>query len=363
MPESLYIFRPTLGTGGADRVTLSLLRHLPRNTFSPTLVLMRKEGELIGELPSQVPLVTLGARSLWTAWLPLARLIRKSPPDVLFSTSSGANVIAALAHLIAGSSSRLVLSERNVLRTELSWKKKLQRWLKGALYPRADRITTVSQGVKEELASELSLDPTRLAVVYNPVVGEGLEKQANEPVRHPWFDQEIPVILSVGRLVPEKDHATLLRAFARLLSDREARLLILGEGPLRGELEELARRLGVDPAVSMPGFVLNPFKYMARSTLFVLSSRFEGLPGALIQAMACGVPVISTDCPFGPAEILQPADSGLLVPVGDPGRIAEEMRRLLADPELSRRLAEHGRAAAQRFTTEAVLGNYVEALG
>ena len=151
MPENLFIFRPSLGVGGADRVTLTLLSYLPRDRFRVTLVLMRAEGKLLSQVPAEVPVRSLGSGSLWTAWLPLSRLLREKSPDILFSTSSGANVVAAIAHLLTKGDRRLVLSERNVLRTELSWKKKFQRWLKKVLYPHADRITAVSEGVRDEL--------------------------------------------------------------------------------------------------------------------------------------------------------------------------------------------------------------------
>ncbi len=366
MPDTLYIVRPTLGLGGADRVTLTLLQHLPRDLFCPTLVLMRKEGELVADLPSNVPLLTLDARSLWTAWIPLAKLLLGNPPDILFSTSSGTNIIAALAYLLTGSSGRLVLSERGLLRTELSWKKKFQSRLKRILYPHADRITAVSKGVKEELVHQLRLRPESISVVYNPIVDANLESLAAEPVPHPWFGAELengrPVVLAAGRLVPEKDHATLLRAFAELRETHEARLVILGDGPLRSELEDLSCALGISDAISFPGYDPNPFMYMSRCQVFVLSSRFEGLPGALIQAMACGAPVISTDCPSGPSEILEPPDSGALVPVGDTIRLAEEIKRLLDDPETRRKRGEAARVAAQRFSVDRIMNNYVEAL-
>ncbi len=366
MPSSLYIVRPTLGVGGADRVTLSLLRHLPRDLFSPSLVLMRNEGELLTEIPVDVPIHSLGARSLWTAWLPLMRLLKTDRPEILFSTSSGTNVVASLAHLLTGSTSRLVLSERGLLRTELSWKRKLLKWLKRVLYPRADRITAVSQGVKAELVTRLHLRPESISVVYNPIVDARLDSLAAEPVSHPWFGDQLekgpPVILTAGRMVPEKDHATLLRAFAELRKTHEARLVILGNGPLQTELEDLADSLGITDTISFPGYDPNPFKYMSRCQMFVLSSRFEGLPGALIQAMACGTPVISTDCPSGPSEILEPPDSGALVPVGDTIRLAEEIKRLLDDPEARRKRGEAARLAAQRFSVDSTMNSYVESL-
>ncbi|MBT8467168.1 MAG: glycosyltransferase [Deltaproteobacteria bacterium] len=366
MPAKLFIVRPTLGEGGADRVTLTLLRELPRERFDLTLVLVRKEGVLLPEVPPDVTIRCLEARSLWTAWLRLTLLVRAHRPDILFSTSGGANMIAAIAHLLTGINGRLVLSERNALRSGISWKKRLQRWLKRALYPSADRITTVSRGLKQELVQELGLPAGSISVIYNPIVEPRLEAQAAEPVSHPWFVEGpqtgAEVILAVGRLVPEKDFATLLRAFTEVRRTHDARLLILGEGPCRGELKELAATLGVPDEVALPGYDPNPFRYMSRCGIFVLSSRFEGLPGALIQAMACGAPVISTDCPYGPAEILERPGSGILIPVGDSGALAAAIRKLLDDPGRRQRMAAEARVAAERFSVERVISNYIEVL-
>lgn len=363
-PRRLWIFRPTLGQGGADRVTLELLRSLDRARFDPRLVLMRREGELLGDVPTEVPVVGFGAGSLWSAWWPLARALRREPPDILFSTSGGGNLAAALAHLFAPRGIRLVLSERNALtRDQPPLKGRLQRALKRLLYRRAALVTAVSEGLARELAERLRLDAGQIAVVRNPLVTAELDELAAAPAPHPWLDDPVPVVLGVGRLVPAKDFGLLLEAFAELRRHREARLLILGEGPLRGALERRAGELGIGAEVAMPGFVANPFAYMARATLFVLSSRFEGLPGALVQAMACGAPVIATDCPHGPAEIVRHRESGLLVPVGDGRRLAEALATLLDDPDLRARLARAGREAVAPWRKEPALATYVEALG
>lgn len=366
MPTKLFIVRPTLGEGGADRVTLTLLRELPRERFEPTLVLMRAEGVLLSEVPPDVQIRSLDARSLWTAWIPLVMLLREHRPQILFSTSSGTNMIAALAQLLSDRAGRLVLSERTSLQSSSSWKKRIQRWLKRVLYPCADRVTTVSRGLKQELIEHLGLPQTMISVVYNPIIDARLETEAAEPVQHRWFtdkgEAEKQVVLAAGRLVPQKDYPTLLRSFAELRRTRDARLVILGEGPERSGLERLAETLGVSRDVDFPGYDSNPFRYMARCSVFVLSSRSEGLPGALIQAMACGAPVIATDCPFGPAEILETPGSGILVKVGDSGGLASALRRLLDDREKQRRMGAEARIAAQRFSVERVMSNYIEAL-
>lgn len=359
----LFIFRPTLGQGGADRVTLTLLESLDRTMFRPSLVLVKASGEFLADVPEDVKVYTLGSRNLRSAWRPLARLLRAHRPDVLFSTSSGANVIAIISHLLARSRGRLVLSERNILvRGKPSLKRDATLRLKRALYGRADHITSVSQGVKDDLVSTLGLPEKQVTVVYNPIVTDALPRLAAERVEHEWFADDVPVILGVGRFVAQKDFGLLIDAFARVRAARRARLIILGEGELRAEMLARVERLGLSEDVWFPGFDKNPFKYMSKCAVFVLSSRHEGLPGALIQAMACGAAVVSTDCPSGPSEIITPGVDGYLVPVGDGEALANRIGELIDDPALRRKMGERGRASALRYKTETVMNNYIISL-
>lgn len=352
-----------MGQGGADRVTLTLLQSFDRQQFAPTLILMYQEGAYLEDLPADVPIYSLGGQRLWTAWRPLIHLLRLHRPDIVFSTSSGTNVIAVLAHKLAWQRGRLVLSERNVLlHGRITPKKRLLLWAKRLLYNQADVVTAVSEGVQADLLTKLHLPPEKIQVVYNPIVTPDLPALAAEAITHPWFAEEIPIILGVGRLVAEKDFPTLIKAVAKVREQRPCRLLILGEGDGRHELKQLSQELGIAEAVCLPGFDKNPFKYMARCTVFVLSSRFEGLPGALIQAMACGAAVIATDCPSGPSEIITPGKDGLLIPVGDVAAMARCLLELLDSPDLRATLGQQAQQSAQRFQVEGVLQKYVHAL-
>jgi glycosyltransferase involved in cell wall biosynthesis len=358
----LFIVRPTLGQGGAERVTLTLLQKLDRTRFDLSLVLLRREGELLADVPPDVTVHVLGARNLWTCWWSLARLLRRERPDVLFSPG-GTNGPAVIARWLAQVPLRLVLSERNILyHSKLTWKRRLMVWTQRLLYPYADELTAVSQGVKQDMVEKLHLPPQRIQVIYNPVVDESLSALAQEPVDHPWFHDDVPIILGVGRLVVQKNFAMLLRAFAQVRVQRPARLLILGEGPLRAELLTQADELQIADDVWLPGFDKNPFKYMARATVFVLSSWHEGLPGALIQAMACGTAVISTDCPAGPHEIITPEQDGILIPVNDVAALVEQINRLLDIPDWRRRLARQGKQSSQRFAVNLVIKQYADAM-
>ena len=198
-------------------------------------------------------------------------------------------------------------------------------------YPWADGIVVVSRGVRDDMAQLTNIPSERITVIYNPsVVKAEVLERAQAPLDHPWFlPGQPPVLLAVGRLQVQKDFPMLIRAFAQVRQTRPVRLLILGEGKQRPMLEELIKKLGLDGDVSLPGFVVNPFAYMSRASIFILSSRWEGLPTVLVEALCCGTPVISTDCPSGPREILQDGQYGQLVPVGDVVALAHAIEATL----------------------------------
>ncbi len=361
-PLETLVLRPAMGQGGADRVTLTLLKGLDRERFRLSLALLKGAGELLPEVPEDVRLLTLGAGSLWTAWLPLARAVRHQPPDLLFSTSSGANLIACLARLLASSPFRLVLSERTTLqRSDQPAKRAVLRLAKRRLYPLADLVTAVSDGVRRDLVSRLALPPDKVRVVYNPLVTPELLALARDEVPEYAAGDE-PMILGAGRLVPEKGFSTLIKAFAQVRAKRNARLIILGDGPLRPRLTALADRHGIQNSVNFAGFVKNPFCFMARCEVFVLPSLNEGLPGALIQAMALGAAVVSTDCHWGPAEIIDHEHNGYLVRVDDPEAMAKRILLLLDNEALREEIGEAARRSVERYSLRAGVAAYTDAL-
>ena len=228
------------------------------------------------------------------------------------------------------------------------------RWL----YPRADAVVAVSKGVAQDLLNLMPQLKPKLTVIYNPVIDAAFHAKADAPVEHPWFQpNQPPVILGVGRHHFQKGFDTLLRAFARVRQQMPARLVILGEGPERPNLERLAAELGVAADVDLPGFDPNPFRYMRRAGVFVLSSRYEGLPNVLIQALACGCPVVSTDCPSGPWEILDGGRYGALVPVDDVEAMAQAIVRAL-----SGQVATAPTAWLEQFHVEAVAEQYLRVM-
>ena len=362
----LAFFLPDLHGGGAERVVLSLCRRFVAEGIAVDLLLARATGALLGEVPQGVHVIDLGLRlRLPTrtglalgAFAGLVRYLRSTPPTALAASLTGANLVAIAARRAAGGHTRLVLREANTaanLRGPLT-----RRWVR-VLYPAADAVIAVSEGVREDLVNLLGLPAQQVRVIYNPVdIGE-IHRLADEDPHQPWFGPGAPpVILGVGRLAPQKDFASLLQAFAAVRQTRPARLMLLGEGPLRAELEHLAAGLGIAADVAMPGFVANPYAYLRRAAAFVLCSRWEGMPNVLIQALASGPPVVATDCHSGPREILDGGRYGRLVPVGDVQALADAISSTLDGDEPCDAAARVERA--QCFSLDEIAPRYLDAL-
>jgi glycosyltransferase involved in cell wall biosynthesis len=361
--ERLALFLPTLDDGGAERVMLQLAASFSARGHSVDLVIAVPGGPLEGQLPAGPRVVSLGAWRTIMALPALTRYLRRERPVVLLSTLEHANVLAVGAAALARSGIRVVLREANVLLPagELDRRARLLRALMRPTYRAADRIVAVSDSVAASLTDQLGLDPSRIRTIYNPIVTAGLGAAAAAPLDHPWFKPGAPpVVLGAGRLVPQKDFATLLRAFAQVRAAREARLIILGEGSERRLLEQLAVQLGVAADVKLPGYDHNPFRYMSRAAVFALSSIYEGLPGVLVQAMACGCRVISTDGPGGAREVLDGGALGPLVPVREPAALARGISALLDQARTGPPRLFH---PVDRFSDEAAVDAYLEVLG
>jgi len=319
LPLRIAILLPTLGGGGAERVTLNLIEGLIELGCNVDLVLFTATGELGDAVPAGVNVVDLRCRRALRSPLPLTRYIRKNRPDVMVAAMGHANLAALLARKLARIPTRLVLTEHlAVPPSPKGFKDRAYRALARIAYPQAESVVAVSRGVADSLVVGVGLAKGSIQVIYNPVLAKRYWQALEAPVEHPWFEAgEPPVILGVGRLAAQKDFPTLIRAFARVREVRDAHLLILGEGPDRSVLESLVHELGLDSSVMLPGFASNSIAHMAGAAVFVLSSVREGLPTVLIEALASGVPVVSTDCESGPNEILHGGQLGRLVPVGN----------------------------------------------
>ncbi len=330
--QTIAIFSPCLQIGGAEQVVVNLANGFSRHGKSVTLLLANADGPLRSKLNASVKIVDFFQSGVFGALKPLARFLRNNSLDILFSAQSHANIIALLAHRLAGVQLPIVISEHTTMSLhyalEPGIKNRFVPKLARLLYHRADAVACISQGVADDILAVTKISPERIHRIYNPVLPPftELQQKIEAPVDHPWFRPEAPpVILAVGRLTAAKDYPTLLRAFAQVRQERNANLLILGDGEKRTELESLINELSLTHSVQLPGFVENPYAYMSRCSLFVLSSAWEGLSNVLVEALACGAPIVSTDCKYGPAEILENGRHGVLVPVGDASALAEAM--------------------------------------
>lgn len=333
--KRIACFISSLHGGGAEKAAINMLKGMLGKNLSLDLVVANAEGPYLNQVPEQVRLVDLSVGRVLKSVIPLSRYLQQNKPCVLVSHASEANVAALIAKELAGTKTKLVLVEQNTLsasKSKLIRAKFIPLFMKW-LYPRADAIVGVSKGVAQDLEIQLGLQPGKVNVIYNPIVDDDLIAKAKTPLEHPWFKLgNPPVFLAVGRLAEQKDFSTLIKAFALLVKQREARLLILGEGESRNELETMINKLGIGQYVSLPGFVENPFAYMYKANAFVLSSRWEGLANVLPEAMACGCPVIATDCPNGPKEVLEAGKYGSLVPIGDVVALSKAMLQVLDAP-------------------------------
>jgi glycosyltransferase involved in cell wall biosynthesis len=368
---AFFLGRPR--RGGAERVFLTLAREFVRRGHRVDLVLARRDGPLLNEVPDQVRVFEIGVPGV-VASLPailrlpaaawpialhpanpsllrsagrLADYLQANRPDALLSTLRSENLTAIWAAELAGTKTRVVVREANTQSAESSSEtmplKRNYPAISRRWFPRAYRTIAVSDSAARDLIGNTGIAPSCVETIYNPVKIDEVEANADEPLDDPWFGQDpTPVFVTAGRLVVQKDQQTLIRAFSILREKRRARLLILGEGPERENLEALASESGIAPDVRLPGSVANPHKYFSRAQGFVLSSGWEGFPNVLVEALACGCPVVSTDCPGGAAEILGDGAFGALVSVGDADAMAAAMAALLdarPDPQILKRRA------------------------
>jgi glycosyltransferase involved in cell wall biosynthesis len=357
----IALFMADLSGGGAERMMVNLAAGLANRGLRVDLVLADATGPYLAEVPDNVRLHRLEAGRVLRALPRLAAYLRNERPQVLLTTLHHSSVVALLARRMSGVTVPLFIREANTPSARSAspggLRRKMVAGLIRRLYHLADGVIAVSGGVAADTAAYFGLPASKIHVLYNPVVSPDIPELAAADPGHPWLEPgQPPVVVGMGRLHPQKDFPTLLRAFARVRRRHRARLMILGEGPERPALERLAAELLVSEDVSFPGFVPNPFAYLAHAGVFVLSSRWEGLPGALIQALACGCPAVATDCPSGPAEVLEDGSFGRLVPVGDDSAMATAIEAALDAPRCSDRLRGRSRA----FGQDEIVTDYVE---
>ncbi|GBE22869.1 MAG TPA: glycosyltransferase [Actinobacteria bacterium] len=352
--------------GGAERVTTQLAAAFQTRGVDTELVVVRPSGPLrtwAQDLLAPRSIVDINGRRLRTSIIGIRRYLRVRHPDVLIAGPDDVAIAALIALRLARLKSTLLvgvvhstLSTRN---RNLRSNGKLSMLADRLLLPKMDLVVAVSEGAAEDLKERIGLPTGMVVTIPNPVDVIGVRSLAERGVSHPWVDANLPIILAVGRLAPPKDFATLLRAFVLVKQAMSTtKLLILGEGPQRSDLEAMIVKHGLGDDVELLGFVDNPWAFMARSAVFVLSSEWEGFALVVAEALACGVPVVATDCPSGPREILKHGELGALVPVGDAELMASAIVRSLreppppADPEY----------LIGRYAPDSVAGRYLAAM-
>ncbi len=362
--QRIAIFLSTSGHSGVDRAMQNLIPALARRGYAVDLLKVRRHGPYLTSPPAGVRIIDLGSRHTYTCLPGVVKYLASEKPDVLLADKDRVNRTALLARLLARSPTRLVLSSGTTISIDLATRGAFERWLQrfsmGHLYPFADKVIVTSNGVADDMAAYTGLERQRIEVVPSPVVPDSLLTEMLPKPDHPWFaDGEPPLILGVGELGARKDFATLLRAFARLRQRRACRLMILGRGRQRQQLLDQAQALGVAEDFALPGFVEAPYRFMAHADVFAFSSRWEGLGFVIIEALAVGTPVVATDCPSGPSEILDNGRYGALVAIGDDAAMAAQIERQLDAPPPP----EFLRQAAAPYTVSASADAYLQALG
>jgi glycosyltransferase involved in cell wall biosynthesis len=352
--KKISLFLPSLEGGGAERAFVQLANEFAASGFSVDFALASARGPYLQALSTSVRVIDFHAAGVLRSLPKLVGYLKRERPDVLMSGLDHTNVVAILAQFLSGSGTRCVVSARSVPTGMYRDDRTLAGWatlrLMKAVYRFADGVIANSNAVASDIAG--FVPKSKLKTIYNPVDLAGVERRGNVSVDHPWCAAGAPpIVLSVGSLIPVKDFATLVRAFAIVKSKRDCRLVILGEGPERKQLESLVGVLDLRRDVLLPGFADNPYAWMRHARVFVSSSLTEGCPNALMEALACGTPVVSTDCIGGSAEVLEGGKWGRLVPVGKPDAMAAAILATLesvAHPDVRRRAGDFGLARIAR---------------
>jgi len=330
----ISFFISSMGDGGAQRTIANLTAGFAKRDYTVDLLLLSKTGPYLRDIPEAVRIFELATNRAITSVPFLAYYLRRASPDIFFSTMEHLNIVTLMASIISNTQTNIIIRASNVrtVSSDKGVKPCVQNLLARELYPYASELIALSEYVRGDVARNYDIDPNLITVIYNPVNIRNIQEMAKESLDGAVFGDSSDVIITVGRLSKQKDISTILRAFAQISDSRDIELIILGKGNEEEKLNRLAQDLGIMGEVHFLGFVDNPFKYMSMADVFVLSSRWEGFGNVLVEAMACGTPVVSTDCPGGPSEILSNGKYGELVPVGDSKALARAIERTLTSP-------------------------------
>jgi len=362
MPISLCI--PSLRGGGAEGTMVRLANELASRGYQVDLVVVQAEGPWSDKVSDKVRVVDLDRPRVLAALIPLRKYLR-GRSGVFVSNMTHLNIISTVSLMMLKNRPRLFVVEHNDLQIRMNRMSKFVRILAarllGRIYRLADQVLAVSRDLAEDISSILGFNKEAIGVLPNGLDLEAIESLADEPAAFSVQKAASrPVLVAIGRLVPQKGFAVLLDAMAKVIRRREAQLVVLGEGVLRKSLEKKAQELGISEYVLFPGFISNPYPVLKHADIFVLSSFYEGFGIVLLEAMACGTPVIATNCHWGPAELLKDGEAGMLVPPGDPELLADAVLKMLEDPEKAREYADKASMAIQDYDIKNVADIFIE---
>jgi glycosyltransferase involved in cell wall biosynthesis len=355
-------FLQDLDGGGAERAVIRLAGEVALKGYAVDLVVGYADTDYRPEINAQVNLIDFGSRSPTVVFPKLVAYLRDRPPLVIMSALDPANIMLLLASRLAQFSGRKVVSQRAVLDASLRDLGRVRRWLTRFLmavfFPRADALISNSHAAAYELNRRLGIPSEKIYTIHNAIDTPLIRRLAKEPLDSLiWPDERVPLVVSVGSLTKRKDVATLIRAFKHAVSQRAARLVIIGEGPERSSLEFLIQELELEKDVYLAGFNANPYKWIAAASVFVSASTEEGFPNVIAESLALGCPIVATDCPGDTAELLGHGKWGRLVSVGDVKSMAEAILEAIDDPNPS-----NGQARASDFTPARNASAYLDVL-
>lgn len=361
--ERIAVFAPSMKGGGMERVTLAVAKGIADRGHPVDLLLVSGEGPFMSQIPDNIHVVDFATSRALNTIPGLIRYLRENNPEAMLCAMEHIGIMAVIAKLLSFTRTKVFVVIHNTVSQSTRYlppmKRRILRETTRILMSRAKSVVGVSQGVVDDFEQHTGVPKDKLRVVFNPVVTPQLKQAMGEPVEHKWLQEKsIPVVLAAGHLQHRKGFDVLIQAFYHVKSQKEARLIIIGEGDQRETLTELIQKYELEDHVNLHGFVDNPYAYMKQADLFVLSSRFEGLPTVIIEAMACGCPVVSTDCPSGPREILNHGEYGKLVPVENPEALAEAILQSLSDEHDLSKLEER----TEQFEEKRIIDEYLSLL-
>lgn len=356
MRKKIVFFIPSLTGGGAQKVLFNILNNIDKGKYKVYLIIVNRRGDVYSNyISKEIQLINLNKKSTKYSICALIMKVREIEPDILMGFLIHGNIIVSLISKFLKKKTKIVLSMHSVLTQKINSKVIIK--IVDFFYKKADAIVTVSYGVKKDMVKVLNIEQEKFRVIYNPIVDSRLKELSKENVNHLWFTNNYNVIVAIGRLVPLKDYDTVLKTFAAV-KEKNKRLIIFGDGKQKDFLLKLSKELKIEKQVEFMGFKENPYKYLSKARVFIQCSTQEGFGNTIVEAMACGVPVISTNCPVGPREIITDGVNGCLVRIGDYVSIAYNIDKILSNDSIRNKYIQNGLTRSKDFEIEKITKEY-----